>query len=75
MFSSQNIQTEIDSLKKRVAILQSELNSPQLVIDEHCSEIIAKIDLKAETLIKKINEERLNLISEVQTYQKELLVN
>jgi hypothetical protein len=56
--SSNNIQAELDSLKNKVNKLEYDFKTVRLTIDEHRSNIKAKIDHHAETQIIKINEER-----------------
>jgi hypothetical protein len=64
--------TELNLLQSSVTKLEYELKAARLTIDTYCSNIKSKIDLQAEIMIKKINEERSDLISQVDKYQEEL---
>jgi hypothetical protein len=52
--------------------LEYDFKTARFTIDEYCSNIKSKIDLQAELKIKAINDQRLNLIQQVDQYQAEL---
>ncbi len=65
----------MDSLKSQVKQLEYEFKTARFTIDEHCSHVNAKIYIHAETMITKINEERLALINKVDECQAKLFLD
>ncbi len=57
--STENVQSELNSLKARVKKLEYDFKTVKLAIDEHCSHARSKIDVQAETKIKEVHERRL----------------
>jgi hypothetical protein len=66
------IQSELDLLKRKCTKLEYDFKTARLTIDEHCWTVKSKIDFQAEFMIKKINKERLKLISQIDEYQEKL---
>jgi hypothetical protein len=73
--SSKTLKEKPNLLRSKLQSLECDLNRAHFLLDDHCSGVKARIDFKTELMIKEINETRLDLFSQIDQYQAELVVN
>jgi hypothetical protein len=65
----------IDVIKSRNEELESNVAKSRLIINEHCSEVKAQIDLLVETRKKQLDDMRDDLLQIIDAYEKECVDN
>jgi hypothetical protein len=73
--SSDNLNSlgKLDQLKKTSADLKSDLKQAKFGIDEHCSYLRNKVDLKVENLIHQLNQVRECIFADIKNFEDEYI--